>query len=221
MTEKRIKSFEELHTVIQSFDKKIVSYRGQTELDWEVKPKVGRYKKFKTKNFLKEEKRILSLFKERAVPYINRPPENDWDWLAIAQHYGLPTRLLDWTRNPLVAAFFAVEEQSKSDSVIYVYHNNKYIKTEKKKPFSQTKIIRFIPNHITQRIIAQTGLFTIHPEPRKDFSDDPEISRIIIEKSFRKPLKKILFKYGIHESSLFPDLDGLTKHIEWLRTDVY
>jgi hypothetical protein len=78
----------------------------------------------------------------------------------------------------------------------------------------------FIPPHLTPRITAQAGVFTIHPNPTVPF-DDPTIEKLIIVNKFRKPLKKILFGYGIHSASLFPDLDGLSKHIEWMRTDVY
>jgi len=162
------------------------------------------------------------LFKERAVPYLNINPKNDWEWLALAQHHGLPTRLLDWSRNPLVAAFFAVEESTQNDSVIYVYHNKVFVNIERQKnPFVQKNIKRFIPRHITQRIIAQTGVFALHPNPKEDFKDNEDISKLIIKNEFRKSLKMTLYKFGMHKASLFPDLDGLSKHIEWLQTGIY
>lgn len=57
-----------------------------------------------------DEREALQRFKAAARPYLTAVPDSEWDWLALAQHNGLPTRLLDWTTNPLVALYFAVGE---------------------------------------------------------------------------------------------------------------
>ena len=86
-------------------------------------------------------------------------PQNEWEWLAIARHHGLPTRLLDWTRNPLVAAYFAVEKQHDGDSVVYAYHNERMIETDRyPDPFDRKKVGKFVPTHVTRRITAQVGV---------------------------------------------------------------
>jgi len=53
--------------------------------------------------------RMLEEFKRKARPFLEFIPSNDFEWLFLMQHYGVPTRLLDWTTNALVALYFATE----------------------------------------------------------------------------------------------------------------
>jgi FRG domain len=218
MADITIATFEALHDAIEKYNDLTVVYRGVKSTAYPLIPKIGRYKKLHSGERVREERMILRLFREQAFPYLAFNPGNEWEWLALAQHHGLPTRLLDWTRNPLVAAYFAVEAEHDDDSVIYAYDNRMRISTETEgDPFTTQTVGKFIPRHITRRITAQTGLFTVHPDPQKAMSSR-FVDRLLVKKRYRKALKHTLFRYGIHRGSLFPDLDGLCRHIEWMRT---
>jgi hypothetical protein len=222
MADQIIKSFDDLHAAVQRYQGKTIIYRGVTKLSYKLIPDIGRHSAIGSSSLEKEEGTILRLFKEQAFPYLSFQPETDWDWLAIARHHGLPTRLLDWSRNPLVAAYFAVEEQSNEDSAIYAYRSETFIRTDKSSnPFERKTVGKFIPKHVSGRISAQVGVFTIHPTPGEAFESPGDIDRLILRADCREDLKWILYRYGIHRASLFPDLDGLAAHIKWLRTDIY
>jgi hypothetical protein len=216
-----IQSVEDLLGIVQEYAHTSVIYRGVTSSKYELIPKVGRRRRGKKMLEPKDERYILGLFKQRAIPHLHRAPNDDWEWLAIAQHHGLPTRLLDWTRNPLVAAYFAVVEKHEGDSAIYAYKSNRHLQIQKNPdPFKVDRVARVVPNHTTTRITVQSGLFTIHPAPARPFADS-EIDKFVISAKQRKAIKKTLDKVGINTASMFPDLDGIARHIDWLRTDEY
>ncbi len=85
-------------------------YRGLSNFDYSMKTSLMRLGgNFKTLEF-----HLLRNFKK----YSHRPEvinNTDWDWLALAQHHGLPTRLLDWTYSPYVALHFVTAELDKFD----------------------------------------------------------------------------------------------------------
>jgi len=219
MKETKISNFTEFHEIIDKYDARTVIYRGIKSANYPLIPKVGRVvPPDSIGSREKNEMEILRLFKERAFQYLDFAPSSDWDWLALGQQHGLPTRLLDWTDNPLVACFFAVDGMSGEDSVIYAYRNESYISVDEHlNPFKYKEVGKFIPRHLTRRITTQGGLFTVHPNPYEKFESE-DMDKIVIPNRIRVELKKTLNKYGVNQFSLFPGLDGLAAYIEWLQS---
>jgi hypothetical protein len=215
MKETRIKSFTDFHLVIRSFlYNRLILFRGQNDINWPLIPKMGReeYKGLDKEQF-------FGSFRRRAIEFLNVEPINDWDWYAVAQHHSLPTPLLDWSYNPLVAAYFAVFPVEDKDCAVYAYHDSGLIDTSKITPDQFKGVGRLVPRGIVRRIVHQSGNFTYHNPVTLALEDalKPKdiLCKIVIDKSYRREFAFELDKYGFNRMTLFPDLDGLAQYMAW------
>jgi len=208
-------------------------FRGQG-IDRPLIPKIGRLNlRIKNNGIVKTEKLILEEFRRGILPLTEFKPENDWDLLALAQHHGLPTRLLDWSFSALVALWFSVDKPPQKDvngmtenGVLWILNadtDDFRIDTTETNPFdnSITKIFR--PAVISRRISAQAGVFTVHKilgdnkmirlENNKNYKS--KLTKFLIRGNDFAKIRKQLSMLGIGYSTIFPDMDGLCKNLEW------
>ena len=205
-------------------------FRGQP-VDKPLLPKIARL--VVPENALVAERRMLEDFKRQALPFLDHTPASDWEWLAMAQHFGMATRLLDWTINPLAALWFAVERPAtdKFPGVVWYFE-----KTDEElldvellaDPFGIDKTRVFQPRHITRRIIAQSGWFTAHrylETKAKKFVAlnnnsryKSRLSKLVIPPGAFADLRRDLDQFGVNASSLYGGLDGVCRHVEWLHS---
>src|SRR5437762_8166002 len=99
-------------------------FRGQANAEWPLLPKAGR-PEYSLPNG-RSEGRLLA-WSSQAVAYDSNLPTNEWERLAVAQHFGLATCLLDWSQNPLVSLYFACSELPDADGAVYCYDPDLFV----------------------------------------------------------------------------------------------
>jgi len=228
MTDTTVSTFEQFHHwVHQNYPQPGALFRGHTDQTYLLTPSVGRYlPKFiaqgrNKQDLLDHERFALEVFEKEAAAYIPRRMIDPWERLALAQHHALPTRLLDWSHNPLVALFFAVREDRDVDGAVFGLTAGVLLDVMdtgelEKDPLTLLENRQQVAPRITPRIAAQESVFTVHADPTVPLMAT-ELSRVIIPASSKVSMRMTLLRYGISAKTLFPGLAGLAVSTRFLK----
>jgi hypothetical protein len=222
------------------------AFRGQKDKNWLLQSTLQRYltkAQIHSSRWEIQEQRILRVFKRKANHFLTHliPDEDDFQWLALMQHHGAPTRLLDFTWSPYVAAFFALIN-ADTDAAIWCLNTSKIFDSQKIggaitypeeasprmignfEKFFLCNRYQFVwvgePLQMNRRLVVQSGTFAVPGVIDKSLDQiiagyssggGELIEKIELPLHLRTTALKKLYDMNIRYESLFPDLDGLAR----------
>ncbi|MEL7060743.1 MAG: FRG domain-containing protein [Acidobacteriota bacterium] len=208
-----VESWEDFQAIARDPAYRSWAFRGQADARWPMYSSLSRHVRtygLHRDSWREQEQRILRIFRRKAHHFLEHVPDraDDFEWLALMQHHGAPTRLLDFTWSPYVAAFFALE-RATVDAVVWaifplafsrhrtVRVRGKTVRPNEMGPWRQGNYERYFlagerafvvvgePPNMNQRLIAQSGTFAVPSlldEPIEDIlSDYPDPERLIVK----------------------------------------
>jgi hypothetical protein len=220
------------------------AFRGQVDATWQLWPTIARELKNRRVNpryWTDQEHRIIWIFQRKALHYLERIPDiaDTFRWLALMQHHGAPTRLLDFTWSPYVAAFFALEA-STTDAAVWAINTPKLgthcfgpntfdddwvpkpEETLQRYGFENANDVAIGESFFkNQRLIAQSGTFACPFDITRPIDEILGQSRDTIAKfvlegpKLRKQALSELYRMNLTHATLFPDLDGLARSLRY------
>jgi len=226
MREESVKDFGDFirHTEVFDLIYDLTVFRGQP-VKGNLVPSIAR--KNPAVDTTTQEKELLHQLRLMGASLLPIPDSNSLELLVLAQHFGLKTRLLDWTSNPLAALWFAcADPKVEVDVFVYALAADSLREEDvyREDPFASSETRVFQPRLNNVRLIAQHSWFTLHRYSSKangfvplDVSPETKenLTEIRIPATSRHDVLRSLERHGISRRTLFPDLQGLCLHLNW------
>lgn len=208
-------------------------YRGHSNHTWKLTPSLPRESDWQAK-----EKELFYEFTKTAARLFDKRTD-DWETLFDMQHYWIPTRLLDWTTVMGVAIAFILHSDysDTEDSALFILdpmalnrlsgrHDIISVPEDKtyeykkiyweKRPFEIERPLAIRPNHISPRLQAQKGTFTVFGTENAPFETAAEACyrKVILSSDAKTEAREFLKWANLDEYTIYPDIVGMARHIK-------